>query len=108
MSRSTSCELRRVNLGIGERSNGYPSAMPAYQTFDRWERRAPDLERAIGQMFVLGISTRKRRNLCGELWGAPISSATVSRVTQALDYDVDAFLGRELDDDIEYLYFSRR
>ncbi len=80
------------------------SAPQAYQTFDRWERRTPDLERAIGQMFVLGISARKLRSLCGELWGAPVSSATVSRVTQALDYDVDAFLRRELEDDIEYLY----
>ena len=82
------------------------SAPPAYQTFDRWERRTPDLERAIGQMFVLGISTRKLRSLCGDLWGAPVSSATVSRVTQALDYDVDAFLSRELEDDIEYLYLD--
>jgi len=82
------------------------SPPPAYQTFDRWERRTPDLERAIGQMFVLGISTRKLRSLCGDLWGAPVSSATVSRVTQALDYDVDAFLRRELEDDIEYLYLD--
>lgn len=82
------------------------STPPAYQTFDRWERRTPDLERAIGQMFVLGISTRKLRSLCGELWGAPVSSATVSRVTQALDYDVDAFLNRAIEDDIEYLYLD--
>jgi len=82
------------------------SPPPAYQTFDRWERRTPDLERAIGQMFVLGISTRKLRSLCSELWGAPVSSATVSRVTQALDYDVDAFLSRAIEDDIEYLYLD--
>lgn len=82
------------------------STPPAYQTFDRWERRTPDLERAIGQMFVLGISTRKLRSLCDELWGAPVSSATVSRVTQALDYDVDAFLSRAIEDDIEYLYLD--
>lgn len=78
----------------------------AYHTFDRWARRTPDLERTIGQMFILGVSTRKLRNLCDELWGTPVSSATVSRVTQALDYDVEAFLGRELDDDIEYLYLD--
>ncbi len=45
-------------------------------------------------------------SLCGELWSAPVSSATVSRVTQAFDYDVDAFLGRELEEDIEYLYLD--
>lgn len=83
------------------------SSPPAYQTVDRWERRTPELERAIGQMFVLGISTRKLRGLCADLWGAPVSSATVSRVTQALDYDVDAFLSRPIeDDDIEYLYLD--
>jgi transposase-like protein len=69
--------------------------------FERYERTERALLVACGEMYFLGVSTRKVARILETMMGGAVSAATVSRVAQELDEQIAQFRARRLD---EYAY----
>ena len=70
--------------------------------FDRYKRRVKEIDTAIRDMFINGISTRKVGAITELLLETAPSASTVSRVFHTLEAECDAWRERPLD--AHYLY----
>lgn len=75
------------------------------QSIEKGTRSEKALKLAIAQMYLEGVSTRKVQDITEKLCGYEISSSQVSRVTQELDEQFEAFRNREIGE-ICYLIFD--
>jgi transposase-like protein len=57
----------------------------AFQLFDKYQRRRPDVDAAIGRLFLQGVSTRRLKGIADELFGQKVSATTVSKTAAYLD-----------------------
>lgn len=73
-----------------------------FVVFERYARYQKEVEEQILRMYLRGISTREVGPVLEQLLGAGVSASTVSRITQQLDAQVQAFHQRALED--RYLY----
>jgi len=73
------------------------------QVFDRYARRTADVNEAICEMFLRGVSTREVGDILEVLTGSGVSASTVSQVSKALDSHVRAYHTRPLHDGYQYL-----
>jgi len=78
----------------------------AQHALDRYERIHEDVDRAIGQLFLAGVSTRRLKSIAKELFGRSISAQTVSKATESLDEELQRYRSAELDDDYEFLFLD--
>ena len=62
---------------------------------------------ALAEMYVQGVSTRKVAAITEQLCGTQVSASQVSRATQALDKELEAWRNRPLGE-IVYLYLDAR
>lgn len=75
-----------------------------FKLLPRYVRRAPDVDRAVLEIFLAGVSTRRMSEVLEPLMGkGTLSAGTVSRISKVLDEDVQKFHQRKLTDDYEYL-----
>jgi transposase-like protein len=65
--------------------------------FERYQRSEKALVLALMQMVVQGVSTRRVKKITTELCGREFSRQTVSRLTEGLDEQVEAWAERSLD-----------
>lgn len=65
------------------------------------------LKLAIAEMYVMGVSTRKVTKITEQLCGLNISSGQVSRLSQAMDKELDTFRNRPLGE-FSYVYLDAR
>ena len=72
----------------------------------RYKRRAPEIDAAITEAYVDGISTRKMGRVTKALLGEGVSRSTVSRVTARLEDQVDALRRAPIAEAITYLYLD--
>jgi putative transposase len=79
----------------------YPSVL------ERGERSERALKLAVAEMYVQGVSTRKVAAITEELCGLDVSSSQVSRASQMLDEELDAWRNRPLDE-FPYLILDAR
>jgi putative transposase len=77
-----------------------------FQLFDKYERRRPDVDAAIGRLFLQGVSTRRLRRSAEELFGCPVSATTVSRTTGYLDEELKKYRTKPLTDDFDFLFLD--
>jgi putative transposase len=77
-----------------------------FQLFDKYERRRPDVDAAIGRLFLQGVSTRRLRRIAEELFGCPVSATTVSRTTGYLDEELKRYRTKPLADDFDFLFLD--
>jgi transposase-like protein len=75
------------------------------QSIEKGTRSEKALKLAIAQMYLEGVSTRKVQDITEKLCGYEISSTQVSRVTQELDEQFEAFRNRPIGE-ICYLIFD--
>lgn len=75
------------------------------QSIEKGTRSEKALKLAIAQMYLEGVSTRKVQEITEKLCGYEISSTQVSRVTQELDEQFEAFRNRPIGE-ICYLIFD--
>lgn len=68
----------------------YPSAL------EKGLRCERALKLALAEMYVQGVSTRKKAAITEELCGLSLSSTQVSRAAKALDEELERWRGREL------------
>ncbi|GAB4577999.1 MAG: IS256-like element ISRm5 family transposase [Anaerolineales bacterium] len=74
------------------------------QLFERYQRRMAELDKAIGEMFVKGVSTAGVGTVMEALTGIQPSAATVSRVFHSLEAEFAAWKTRPLKAHYLYLY----
>ena len=74
-----------------------------FQLFDKCERRRPDVDAAIGRLFLQGISTRRLRGIAQDLFGQGVSATTVSRTASYLDDELRRYQTKPLSDDFPFL-----
>jgi putative transposase len=77
-----------------------------HDVFNRYQRRATSIDAAIGCLFLNGISTRKLRSIARDLFGRPVSAATVSKCTAYLEDELKHYQERPLTDDVEFLFLD--
>jgi len=77
-----------------------------FQLFDKYERRRPDVDAAIGRLFLQGVSTRRLRRIAEDLFGRAVSATTVSRTTGYLDEELRKYRTKPLTDDYDFLFLD--
>lgn len=96
---------RGLGTGLGQiEALPVPRSRNGYQTqlFERYQRRQKELDMAICQMFVGGVSTEKVGQVVESLTGKPASASTVSRTFHTLEAEYAAWKARALSS--HYLY----
>jgi putative transposase len=90
--KSVNSRLGKLELQIPQARDVefYPSAL------ERGERSERALKLAVAEMYVQGVSTRKVAAITQELCGLDVSSSQVSRATQLLDEELEAWRTRPL------------
>jgi putative transposase len=78
------------------------------EIFERYQRSEKALVAALTEMYVQGVSTRKVKAITEELCGHEFSAATISRMNETLDAELDKFAGRRLDEPYPYLILDAR
>ncbi len=74
------------------------------QVFERYQRRRAELDQAICDMFVGGVSTRQVGTVFDTLTGTPPSASTVSRVFHTLEAEYTAWKTRPLAERYRYAF----
>ena len=75
------------------------------QLFARYQRNEKALTLALMEMYLEGVSTRKVREVTEELCGTTFSKSTISRLTTALDSELEEWRQRPLEaDSYPYLF----
>lgn len=78
------------------------------EIFERYQRSEKALVAALTEMYVQGVSTRKVKAVTEELCGHEISAATMSRLNQGLDEELEKFAARKLEEPYPYLILDAR
>ena len=93
---------RTLKTRVGELSLQVPQARgtepysPMF--FAKWQRSERALLVACAEMYFMGVSTRKVKNVLEKMGGFELSASTVSCVAQELDEKLAEFRNRRLDD----------
>lgn len=74
------------------------------QLFERYHRRQSELDTAIGEMFVKGVSQEKVGEVIESLTGAKPSASTVSRVFHSLHEEYEQWKQRPLAERYVYVF----
>jgi transposase-like protein len=101
------CYRRRLLTSVGaivlEVPRTREHASPVTEVVGRYQRRMPELDGMIRQVFLRGVSTRQTGAVLRELCGASVSATSVSRLTGMLEASARAFHQRALEDRYRYL-----
>lgn len=73
------------------------------KVFKNYQRRMEAVDRALKDIFLAGVSTRRVGEALSCLLDAPISATTISNVTRVLDKEVRNFQNKTLLDEYQYL-----
>ena len=76
------------------------------QLFRRWKRRETKITRAIADLFINGISTRKVKKITHAIWGRSYSATTVSKCNQVLQEEYQQWLHRPISRSLRYLFLD--
>jgi transposase-like protein len=101
--KTISTRLGKMKLKVPQTRDGqfYPNAL------ERGVRSERALKLAVAEMYLQGVSTRKVAKVVEELCGTQVTSAQVSRATQSLDKELEAWRNRPLGQ-VEYLILDAR
>lgn len=77
-----------------------------FKILDRYKRRTPEVDSAIGRLFISGISTRRLESLLKGLYGKRISRQTVSNTQKSLDEEVEKYKSKPIEDTVEFLFLD--
>jgi transposase-like protein len=78
------------------------------EVFERYQRSEKALVGALTEMYVQGVSTRKVKAVTEELCGHEFSAATISRLNQNLDEELEQFGERRLEEAYPYVILDAR
>lgn len=93
---------RSLKTRVGELSMRVPQARGTEpynpSLYAKWERSERALLAACAEMYFMGVSTRKVKNVLEKMGGFELSASTVSCVAQELDEKLTEFRQRRLDE----------
>jgi putative transposase len=98
---------RQLETTVGQIADlPVPRTRRGYQThlFERYHRRRDELDKAIGEMFVKGVSTTKVGQVIETLTGSHPSASTVSRVFHTLESEYEQWKQRQLAERYVYAF----
>ena len=98
---------RRLVTGAGEVELSVPKLRGAtFQTavIERYRRRETSVEEAIVEMYLAGVSTRRIEDVSELLWGAPVSSGTVSNLNERAFASIETWRQRPLEGGYPYVF----
>ena len=76
----------------------------SFSVLKRYQRRAPDVDAGVLNMFLAGVSTRRIKEVLDPLMGpSALSATTVSRISKVLNSQVQEYHHRELADNYQFL-----
>ena len=90
---------RIADLPVPRTRGGYQT-----QVFQRYHRRQDELDGAIGEMFIKGVSTAKVGEVIETLTGSHPSASTVSRVFHSLESEYEQWKQRSLVERYAYAF----
>lgn len=91
-----------VFVRVGRTRDGGAATAP----IGRYTRRRPEIDAAVTQAYVRGVSTRDMAGVTTALLGQGIGRSTVSRVTKRLEDQVDELRRAPITEPIPYLYLD--
>jgi putative transposase len=91
-----------VQLRVGRTRNGGAATAP----LGRYARRRPEIDEAITQAYVRGVSTRDMAGVTEALLDKRVKRSTVSRVTRRLEDEVEALRRAPIIEPMAYLYLD--
>jgi putative transposase len=91
-----------VAVQVGRTRGGGAATAP----LGRYARRRPEIDAAVTQAYVGGVSTRDMADVTEALLGQRIGRSTVSRVTKRLEDQVDELRREPITEPIPYLYLD--
>ena len=100
---------RRLVTSVGELEVDVPRSREhgsAGAVLGRYKRRTADVDAAVAEAYVNGVSTRKMAAVTKALMGEEISRSAVSRVTKRLDAEVEALRSAQIEGAFPYLYLD--
>lgn len=77
-----------------------------HSLFAPYQQRTDDLDKALGTLFLNGVSTHKLKGIAEQLTGRPISAQTVSAIVQKTDQELEQYRTRAIEDKYEYLFLD--
>jgi putative transposase len=100
--RSVVTTAGEVAVRVGRTRAGGAATAP----LGRYARRRPEIDAAVMQAYVGGVSTRDMAQVTEALLGKRIGRSTVSRVTKQLEDQVDELRSEPITEPIAYLYLD--
>ena len=91
-----------VGLRVGRTRGGGSATAP----LGRYKRRRPEVDAAITQSYVSGVSTRDMAAVTEALLDKRVGRSTVSRVTRRLEDEVEALRHAPITEPMAYLYLD--
>ena len=102
--------LRNLLTGLGHIQVKVPRSRqggaPGAKVLGRYRRRTEDLDAAICEAYVGGVSTRSIQHVTEALTGKAVKRSTVSRITKRLEEKVTELRSTKIDEPITYLYLD--
>jgi putative transposase len=77
-----------------------------HSLFAPYQQRTDDVDKALGTLFLNGISTHKLKGIAEQLTGRAVSAQTVSTIIQKTDQDLEQYRTQSIVDEYEYLFFD--
>ncbi len=91
-----------VAVRVGRTRDGGAATAP----LGRYSRRRPEIDDAITEAYVRGVSTRDMAGVTQALLGKQVARSTVSRVTKRLEDQVEDLRRTPISDPIAYLHLD--
>lgn len=91
-----------VSVRVGRARDGGAASAP----LGRYARRRPEIDAAVTQAYVRGLSTRDMAGVTEALLGKRVGKSTVSRVTKRLEDQVDELRRERITEPFAYLYLD--
>lgn len=91
-----------VSVRVGRARDGGAASAP----LGRYARRRPEIDAAVTQAYVRGVSTRDMAGVTEALLGKRVGKSTVSRVTKRLEDQVEDLRRERITEPFAYLYLD--
>lgn len=73
---------------------------------ERYRRRESSIEEALIEMYLAGVSVRRVEDITEALWGARVSSGTVSKLNQKVYGQIEQWRNRPIEGEHPYIYLD--